>query len=168
MGTVTAIPMPHAGERKGVLVLAATSAPSPVEKPPKGPHLRQACVPSMRSVASRNARSIRAGDTKRREEDGAMPDTASPSPLPPLLQSFDDPLGRKIIELHVWAVREGLCGTAAAALFEGLCRRLVSAGLPVTGGRIGCGCHGWPAALGRVVGLLNEHRVSIPIGATVL
>ena len=37
-----------------------------------------------------------------------MPDTASPSPLPPLLQSFDDPLGRKIIELHVWAVGEGL------------------------------------------------------------
>jgi adenylate cyclase len=60
-----------------------------------------------------------------------MPDTASPSPLPPLLQSSDDPLGRKIIELHVWAVREGLRGTAAAALFEGLCRRLVSAGLPL-------------------------------------
>jgi hypothetical protein len=48
-----------------------------------------------------------------------MPDTASPSPLPPLLQSFDDPLGRKIIELHVWAVREGLRGAASAALFEG-------------------------------------------------
>jgi adenylate cyclase len=60
-----------------------------------------------------------------------MPDTASPSPLPPLLQSLDDPLGRKIIELHVWAVREGLRGTAAVALFEGLCRRLVSAGLPL-------------------------------------
>ena len=60
-----------------------------------------------------------------------MPDTASPSPLPPLLQSFDDPLGRKIIELHVWAVREGLRGTDAAALFDGLCRRLVDAGVPL-------------------------------------
>jgi hypothetical protein len=60
-----------------------------------------------------------------------MPDSASPSLLPPLLQSLDDPLGRKIIELHVWAVREGLRGTAAVALFEGLCRRLVSAGLPL-------------------------------------
>jgi adenylate cyclase len=84
----------------------------------------------MWSVASRNARLIRAGDTERREED-AMSDTASPSPLPPLLQSFDDPLGRKIIELHGWAVREGLRGATSAALFEGLCRRLVSAGLPL-------------------------------------
>src|SRR6202035_3521466 len=85
----------------------------------------------MRSVASGNARSIRAADTKRREEDGAMPDTASPSPLPPLLQSFDAPLGRKIIELHVWAVGEGLRGTEAAALFDSLCQHLVNAGVPL-------------------------------------
>ena len=60
-----------------------------------------------------------------------MPDTASPSPLPPLLQSFDDPLGRKIIELHVWAVGEGLRGTEVAPLFDGLCQRLVIAGVPL-------------------------------------
>src|ERR1700720_4059007 len=48
----------------------------------------------------------------------AMPDTASPSPLPPLLQSFDEPLGRNIIELHVWAVGEGLRGTEVAPLFS--------------------------------------------------
>src|ERR1700757_5371478 len=59
----------------------------------------------------------------------AMPDTASPSPLPPL--SFDEPLGRKIIELHVWAVGEGLRGTEAAPLFDGLCQRLVGAGVPL-------------------------------------
>src|SRR6516225_9878216 len=53
-----------------------------------------------------------------------MPDTASPSPLPPMPQSFDEPLGRKIIEMHVWAVGEGLRGTEAAPLFEGFCRRL--------------------------------------------
>src|SRR6202011_4165291 len=60
-----------------------------------------------------------------------MPDTASPSPLPPLLQSFDDPLGRKIVELHVWAVGEGLRGTEVAPLFDGLCQRLVIAGVPL-------------------------------------
>src|SRR5499426_3571103 len=61
----------------------------------------------------------------------AMPESASLSPLPPLPHSFDDPLGRKIIELHVWAVGEGLRGTDAAALFDGLCQRLVDAGVPL-------------------------------------
>src|SRR5215831_2548465 len=61
----------------------------------------------------------------------AMPESASPSPLPPLPHSFDDPLGRKIIELHVWAVGEGLRGTEAAPLFDGLCQRLVIAGVPL-------------------------------------
>ena len=50
--------------------------------------------------------------------------------MPPRL-SFDGPLGRKIIELHVWAVGEGLRGTEAAPLFDGLCQRLVGAGLPL-------------------------------------
>src|SRR5262249_21357302 len=62
---------------------------------------------------------------------GAMPDTASRPPLPPLPQSFDDPLGRKIIELHVWSVGEGLRGTEAALLFDRLCQRLVIAGVPL-------------------------------------
>src|SRR5215468_7936752 len=60
-----------------------------------------------------------------------MPDTASRPSLPPLPQSFDDPLGRKIIELHVWSVGEGLRGTEAALLFDGLCQRLVIAGVPL-------------------------------------
>ena len=60
-----------------------------------------------------------------------MPDTARPSALRPLPQSFDEPLGRKIIEMHVWAVGEGLRGTEAAPLFEGFCRRLVDAGVPL-------------------------------------
>ena len=60
-----------------------------------------------------------------------MPDIASPPPLPPLPQSFDDPLGRKIIELHVWSVGEGLRGKEAALLFDGLCQRLVIAGVPL-------------------------------------
>jgi len=55
----------------------------------------------------------------------------SPSGLPPVALSFDGPLGRKIIELHVWAVGEGLRGTEAAPLFDGLCQRLVDAGVPL-------------------------------------
>jgi adenylate cyclase len=45
--------------------------------------------------------------------------------------SYDGPLGRQIIELHVWAVRQGLLGTAAAELFDGFCRRLIFAGVPL-------------------------------------
>jgi adenylate cyclase len=51
--------------------------------------------------------------------------------MPPLPLSFDEPLGRKIIELYVWAVGEGLRGTDAAALFDGLCHRLVDCGVPL-------------------------------------
>jgi adenylate cyclase len=58
-----------------------------------------------------------------------MSDT-SHAPLSPLL-SFDGPLGRQIIELHMWVVREGIRGAAAAALFDGLCQRLVIAGVPL-------------------------------------
>jgi adenylate cyclase len=43
--------------------------------------------------------------------------------------SFDAPLGQRIIELHVWAVRQGLLGIGAAELFEGFCLRLSLAGV---------------------------------------
>lgn len=52
-------------------------------------------------------------------------------PEPPLAIEYDGPLGRRIIELHVWAVRQGLLGTAAPDLFDGFCRGLVAAGLPL-------------------------------------
>jgi adenylate cyclase len=52
-------------------------------------------------------------------------------PEPALAIDYDGPLGRRIIELHVWAVRQGLLGTAAPELFDGFCRGLVAAGLPV-------------------------------------
>ena len=46
--------------------------------------------------------------------------------------SYDGALGRQIIELHVWAVRQGLRGIAAAELFEGLLSSaLVMAGVPL-------------------------------------
>ena len=42
---------------------------------------------------------------------------------------LDAPHGQRIIELHVWAVRQGLLGIGAAELFEGFCRRLALAGV---------------------------------------
>ena len=66
-----------------------------------------------------------------------MLDPLTPSRMPALPGSFDDPLGRKIIDLHVWAVGEGLRGAEAAALFDGLCRRLVDAGVPLWRGFAG-------------------------------
>jgi adenylate cyclase len=54
------------------------------------------------------------------------------APLPPQplqIRTFDDALGRRIIELHVWAVREGLRGATAYDLFDGFCQRLVVDGV---------------------------------------
>ncbi|HKI15135.1 MAG TPA: adenylate/guanylate cyclase domain-containing protein [Roseiarcus sp.] len=47
------------------------------------------------------------------------------------LQTFDDALGRRIIEMHIWAVRAGLRGAAAYELFDGYCQRLVIDGAPL-------------------------------------
>jgi adenylate cyclase len=45
--------------------------------------------------------------------------------------TFDDALGRRIIEMHIWAVREGLRGADAYHLFDGYCQRLVIDGFPL-------------------------------------
>src|SRR6516225_10018617 len=45
--------------------------------------------------------------------------------------TFDGPLGRAIIETHIWAVREGLNGATAYDLFDGYCQRLVIHGAPL-------------------------------------
>jgi adenylate cyclase len=47
------------------------------------------------------------------------------------LTTFDGELGRRIIETHAWAVREGLRGTSAYDLFDGYCQRLVIHGAPL-------------------------------------
>jgi len=53
-------------------------------------------------------------------------------PLPALLPgNFDGLLGRRVLELHRWAVCEGLRGTSASDLFAGFCRRLVGDGVPL-------------------------------------
>ena len=57
-----------------------------------------------------------------------------PQPLPnmPLRpSSFDGALGRRIIALYVWAVQQGLRGVPADLLFDGFCRRLGEAGVPL-------------------------------------
>ncbi len=53
---------------------------------------------------------------------------AAPSPQLPLI-NFDGPLGRRIIETHIWAVQAGLRGAAAYELFDGFCQRLVIDGI---------------------------------------
>jgi adenylate cyclase len=45
--------------------------------------------------------------------------------------TFDGPLGRAIIEIHIWAVHEGLRGATAHDLFDGYCQRLVVHGVPL-------------------------------------
>ena len=47
------------------------------------------------------------------------------------ISTFDDELGHRIIEMHIWAVREGLRGAAAYDLFDGYCQRLVIDGAPL-------------------------------------
>src|SRR3974390_3511231 len=58
-----------------------------------------------------------------------------PSPLDPdanfTLAAFDGALGERIVDTHIWAVREGLRGAAAHELFDGYCQRLVAHGTPL-------------------------------------
>ena len=60
-----------------------------------------------------------------------MPDQTRQASVPFSPLNFDDALGRQIVELHTWVVREGLRGADAAAIFDGLCKRFVSAGVPL-------------------------------------
>src|SRR5258708_28237376 len=60
-----------------------------------------------------------------------MRDASRPPRVPLHLQSYDGTLGRQVIDLHVWAVDQGLRGAAADALWDGFCQRLVIAGVPL-------------------------------------
>ena len=46
-------------------------------------------------------------------------------------QNCDALAGRRIVDIQVWAVREGLRRTEPTTLFMGLCQRLADAGVPV-------------------------------------
>lgn len=47
------------------------------------------------------------------------------------LLSFDGALGQRVVDTHIWAVREGLRGASAYDLFDGYCQRLVIHGAPL-------------------------------------
>ena len=47
------------------------------------------------------------------------------------IRSFDDALGRRIVDTHIWAVTEGLRGSSAQDLFDGYRQRLVMDGMPL-------------------------------------
>ena len=60
---------------------------------------------------------------------------ATRSPLDPAspfaLGDFDSALSRRIVDVHVWAMREGLRGAGATDLFDGYCQILVAHGTPL-------------------------------------
>ena len=60
-----------------------------------------------------------------------MEDVAATREVELKIPSFDGPVGRRIIDTHIWAVREGLRGAAAYELFDHYCQRLVVHGVPL-------------------------------------
>jgi len=44
---------------------------------------------------------------------------------------FENPLARRIVDLHIWAMQSGLRGATAGDLFDGYCQRLVISGVPL-------------------------------------
>src|SRR5260221_2340447 len=117
-----------------------------------GPSL--GCAPMLERALSRRGRSVRChlircgldfaarkGCTaalRQQPRSLAMPPDAPPMTAPPVeRQTYDDALGRRIVELHVWAVQEGLRGVAASDLFDGFCQRLVTVGVPLWRGFVG-------------------------------
>ena len=61
-----------------------------------------------------------------------MPPDPPDDTLPELRhRTFDDALGRRIVDTHIWAVRKGLRGADAYHLFDGYCQRLVIDGTPL-------------------------------------
>jgi adenylate cyclase len=61
-----------------------------------------------------------------------MPADRRDEALPELqIKTFDDALGRRIVDTHIWAVRAGLRGADAYELFDGYCQRLVIHGAPL-------------------------------------
>ncbi len=50
---------------------------------------------------------------------------------PFVLADFESVLARRIVDVHIWAMREGLRGAAAPELFDGYCQRLVVHGTPL-------------------------------------
>jgi adenylate cyclase len=60
---------------------------------------------------------------------GTIDDFAAEAAL--RMPSLDSGLGQRIVALNIWATRQGLRGVEPEILLDGLCRRLVAAGLPL-------------------------------------
>ncbi len=56
--------------------------------------------------------------------------SVEPQPRPHVL-ALDPALARRIVDVHIWAVRRGLRGADAPSLFDGFCQRLVDIGVPL-------------------------------------
>src|SRR5579862_8875280 len=48
-----------------------------------------------------------------------------------VFDGLESPLARRIVDLHIWAMHEGLRGATAGDLFDGYCQRLVIDGVPL-------------------------------------
>ena len=59
----------------------------------------------------------------------AMPDETP-------LDRIKDPFTLDVVEIHTWAMKEGLRGVSAGELFDGYCQKLVIAGLPLMRGHV--------------------------------
>src|SRR5579872_467964 len=58
-------------------------------------------------------------------------DAPAPFSIDLPLTTFDDVLGHRIIETHIWAVQAGIRGADSETLFDGYCQRLVVNGVPL-------------------------------------
>jgi adenylate cyclase len=47
------------------------------------------------------------------------------------IAGFESGLAQRIVDIHIWAVEQGLRGVAAVELFDGYCQRLVAHGTPL-------------------------------------
>ncbi len=47
------------------------------------------------------------------------------------IADLDSDLAQRVVDIHIWAVREGLRGAVATELFDGYCQRLVVHGIPL-------------------------------------
>jgi len=56
---------------------------------------------------------------------------ASPNGKYTAFDGYENPLARRIVDLHIWAMESGLRGATAGELFDGYCQRLVIDGVPL-------------------------------------
>jgi hypothetical protein len=77
----------------------------------------------------------------------------SPQHADTIIQTMaDSPENIDTIPLHTWLIEAGLAGAAVEEMFDGLCARLVAAGVPIARGFLSIGGSIPNDALGRSLG----------------